>query len=235
MALLVHGIVRADAISGEDISDGEGVEIVAHGEIAALASTTAEAEVMPSRANLLRHTGVLDSALGMTTVLPMRFGMVVPDGDALVTSFLDPEQDTLLETIDRLDGHVEMRLRGRYVEEAVLRVVLASDRRAQRLRGREGMQARMELGERMVEGIEALRDRHLELIVGTLGSHAAGVAPTPVAEPLDAFAVSFLVDRAEMETFDQEVEEIASALDPIVEVELIGPLPPFSFAGTGEG
>jgi HEPN domain-containing protein len=37
----------------------------------------------------------------------------------------------------------------------------------------------------------------------------------------------------ELETFDREVESLGDRLAPVVELELIGPLPPFSFAGTG--
>lgn len=235
MPLLVHGIIRAGSLAeGELSDDADGdVGIIAHGELAGIVTTTDEGEVMPSRANLLRHTRVLETATETTTVLPMRFGVVVPDGDTLVREYLVPEQDRLLGTLTRLDGHVEIRLRGRYDEESAIRVVVASDRRAARLRGRRGMDAKMELGERIVAGLEALREQHLQQAVDALRPPAADAAPGRVAEPLDAFAISFLVDHDELEHFDREVERLADTLAPVVELKLIGPLPPFSFAGTG--
>jgi hypothetical protein len=233
--LLVHGIVSAGSLTQGDLSDAAEVDvaIVTHAELAGIVTPTDEEEAMPSRANLLRHTGVLEAATETTTVLPMRFGVVVPDEDTLVREYLEPEQSHLLDTLTRLDGHVEIRLRGRYDEESAIRVVVASDRRAARLRGRRGMEAKMELGERIVAGLEALREQHLQQAVDALMPPAAEAVPGRVAEPLDAFAVSFLVDHDELEHFDREVEQLADRLAPVVELKLIGPLPPFSFAGTG--
>src|SRR5690606_2704066 len=97
-----------------------------------------EPDALPTRANLLHHTEVLEHVGAQTTVLPMRFGVVVPDLGALSEDFLTPERDRLLGTLDRLDGHVELRLRGRYDEPHVIREVLDSDPQAARLRGRRG-------------------------------------------------------------------------------------------------
>lgn len=235
MSLLVHGIVRAGSLADDefpDVADAD-VGLVTHGGVAGIVASTDDDEVLPSRANLLAFTGLLEAATRETTVLPMRFGVVVPDEDSLVRDYLEPEHDALLASLDRLDGHVEVRLRGRYDEEAALKVVVATDRRAAQLRGRRGVDARMELGERVVEGLAALRERHLAETMDALVPPATDAVPADVAEPLDAFLISFLVDHDQMERFDKEVARLTDTLAPVVELELIGPLPPFSFAGTG--
>jgi hypothetical protein len=236
--LIVHGLLGAD--TARELNVGllrapadEPVDLVTHRDLAGLVEHTDDDEVLPSRANLLTHTRILEAVAERTTVLPMQFGVVVPDAQTLVATYLGPEHDDIVARLERLAGHVELRLRGRYDEEAVLRDVLASDRRAVRLRGRTGFAARMELGERVVAGIEARRDRDAAHTVEALRPHATDVAAGRVAEPLDAFSASFLVDRGRIQDFDRAVDHLADDLSPLVHLELVGPLPPFSFMADG--
>jgi hypothetical protein len=189
--------------------------------------------VLPSRANLLAHTKVLESLATEATVLPMRFGMVVADEQELVDGYLSPQQDALAAALERLRGHVELRLRGRYDEEAVLREVVAADPGLARLRGRSGVEARMQLGERVVAGIEARRERDLDRLVDR-SAHVAGLVAGSVAEPLDAFSLSLLVAEDGMDAFDRALDELGEAVAPALSLELVGPVPPFSFT-TPEG
>jgi hypothetical protein len=235
VALLVHGIVRAGAVSADDLGDATDadLELITHSGTSAITTHAPDGEVLPSRTNLLRHTRVLETAAGVTTVLPMRFGTVVPDGATLVNDYLDPEEQALLAALDRLAGHVEVRVRGRFDEAALLQLVVAADPQVEALRGRPDMDARIRLGERVVEGIEAQRARHLELVVDALQPPATDVAPGRLTDRLEAFLVSFLVDRGRMPDFERALERLGEAVAPVVGVELIGPLPPFSFADIG--
>jgi hypothetical protein len=214
MPLLIHGIVDADVSVPTAVPPDEDVSSVVHGAIAAIVRPTPDHDVLPSRANLLAHTRVLESLATATTVLPMRFGMVVDDEQVLVDGYLAPQQDDLVAALERLRGHVELRLRGRYDEEAVLREVVAADPGLARLKGRGSMDARMRLGERVVDA---------------LGTHVAGVVAGGVAEPLDAFSLSLLVAEDGMVGFDDAIDELGQEVAPALALELVGPVPPFSF------
>jgi hypothetical protein len=231
MPLLVHGVLDADAFDAPagPLPSDDDLDVVVHGTVAAVVRATEDAEVLPSRANLLAHTKVLESLATETTVLPMRFGMVVADEQELVEGYLSPQQDALAAALDRLRGHVELRLRGRYDEDAVLREVVAADPGLARLRGRAGVEAKMQLGERVVAGIEARRERDLDRVGETLGPHVAGIVPGSVAEPLDAFSLSLLVAEDGMEAFDRALDDLGAAVAPALSLELVGPVPPFSF------
>jgi hypothetical protein len=230
--LLVHGIIEADAshasASSAVTSDGD-VDVVVHRSVAAVVRDTPDDEVLPSRANLLAHTGVLEDLATATTVLPMRFGMVVDDETQLVEGYLAPQHDALVAALERLRGHVELRLRGRYEEDEVLREVIAADPGVTRLRGRRGVEAQMQLGERVVAGIEARRDRDLDRVIEALGPHVAGVVAGSVAEPLDAFSLSLLVAGDAREAFDDALDLLGEEVAPALALELVGPVPPFSF------
>ncbi|MBW3619317.1 MAG: GvpL/GvpF family gas vesicle protein [Actinobacteria bacterium] len=235
MPLVVHGLLSADAADVLDPSV-EGVEastaVVVHGEVAALVTATGEVDLLPSRANLLTHTRVLEAAAEATTVVPMRFGTVVPDEEALVATYLRPEHDAIGRRLDDLTGRLEVRVRATYDEDQAVRAVLDDDRRAAQLRGRDDFEARMELGERIAAGIAARRDDDARYTVEAVRRHVIDVAPATVSEPLDAFTVSFLVDRDALTAFEGSLEQVADELAPRVRMELIGPLPPFSFAAT---
>jgi hypothetical protein len=229
MPLLIHGIVDADVSVPTAVPPDEDVSSVVHGAIAAIVRPTPDHDVLPSRANLLAHTRVLESLATATTVLPMRFGMVVDDEQVLVDGYLAPQQDDLVAALERLRGHVELRLRGRYDEEAVLREVVAADPGLARLKGRGSMDARMRLGERVVDALERRREHDLARVVDALGTHVAGVVAGGVAEPLDAFSLSLLVAEDGMVGFDDAIDELGQEVAPALALELVGPVPPFSF------
>jgi hypothetical protein len=232
--LLVHGVVEASskrALASSDLPGATpGVELISHHELAALVTPTPDDEVLPSRANLLHHTRVLETAGARTTVVPMRFGVLVPEPELLVRDYLAPRYDDLLVTLDRLRGHVELRLRARYVEHAVIAAVLAADPKAARLRGRTTFDAKMELGERIVAGIEQRRQSDLAWASDALRDHAADVAPGDATGPLDAFLLSFLVADTDRQAFEARIDRLGHEFAPVIELELVGPVPPFSFA-----
>jgi hypothetical protein len=232
--LLVHGVVegrsKKEVASNEPPGTDPGVELISHQNLAALVTPTRDDEVLPSRANLLHHTRVLEAVGACTTVVPMRFGVLVPGPELLVADYLVPRYDELIATLGRLRGHVELRLRARYDEPAVIAAVLATDPKAARLRGRTTFDAKMELGERIVAGIEQRRQSDLAWASDALRPHAADVAPGDPTGPLDAFLLSFLVADNDRQAFEARIDRLGHELAPIIELELVGPVPPFSFA-----
>jgi hypothetical protein len=237
MPLLVHGVVAAssDGLDPAALTEAAGgeVDLVTAAGLVAMTSEIETDEAVPSRANLMAHARLLEALAEHATVAPMRFGVVVPDRSSLEAHLVERAEE-FLAVLERIEGHLELRLRGRYDEAEVLRELVASDRRVARLRGSSSFDDRMELGERVVNGIAARRDADREHVLQRLSPYVTDVAVSEVAEPLDAFAVSLLVPRDGMGAFDEEIESLGVALSPTVQLELVGPVPPFSFAGTGD-
>ncbi|MFA9432946.1 GvpL/GvpF family gas vesicle protein [Egicoccus sp. AB-alg2] len=230
MPLLVHGVVpRTPRLDDAAFGDVDAPTLVAGGDLAAIVTEVAEDDLVPSRRMLLRHTQVVEAAAKQTTVVPMRFGVAVPSADRLVEDFLAPAAERLTATIQRLQGHQEYRLRGRYDEPAALRAVLAADPRAARLHGRRGMDAKLELGERVVQGLERRRATDTARALEALRPVVSDVVETAVTDPLDVFALSLLVASDAEDGFDRAVESVAESLAPEVKLELVGPMPAYSF------
>jgi len=231
MPLLVHGVVARTATLDRDaFGDLDVPAVVEGGEVAAIVTDVTDEELVPSRRLLLRHRDVVEAACRHTTVVPMRFGVAAPSEDRLVADFLGPAEERLLANLERLRGHREFRLRGRYDEPAALRAVLAADPQARRLQGRRGVDAKMALGERIVQGLDRRRATDTARALDLLRPVVADVVPGSVTDPLDVFALSLLLPEPEQAAFDHVLDQAAEALAPEVELELVGPMPAYSFA-----
>jgi hypothetical protein len=235
MGLLVHGIVAAEAAQGlseNELAEAAGrpIRTVLDGAVAALVSEVPGDEALPSRANLLAHTELLGHVTARTTVLPMRFGVVVPDDAALREDYMAHRQQMLGESLDRLRGFVEMRVRASYVEEEVIRSVLDTDRLAARLRGRQDQASRMQLGERIAKGIDARKEWDGAIIRDALAPRAEQMAETAATGALDVLTASFLVPHDDLDKFEAAVGDLQREVSPRVALHLTGPLPLFSFS-----
>jgi hypothetical protein len=158
----------------------------------------------------------------------VRFGVVVPTAQAIREDILAARGEELQAILRRLEGRIEFRLRGRYREEEVVRRVVETDRRAAQLRGSTTVDAQLDLGRRVVEAIERRRDQDLEAVLTRLDETVVAAEPQPVREPLDAFAISLLVDQ-DTSGFDAAVDDLGAHSAALLELELVGPMPPYSF------
>src|SRR4051812_9722332 len=173
MSTYLYGIVRAPATKVASSSKGKGkprgwgtgvgdpatpIYAAVIDDLAALVSEVKESDVgeaagiRPLRRDMAAHADLLNRVIVDTTVLPVRFGVVLPNEDALFDQILDPQYGQLMEYVERLEGAVELTVRATYVEEVVLQEVIRDQPRlAQRLqagKGRSGgsYQDRIELG-----------------------------------------------------------------------------------------
>lgn len=181
-----------------------------------------------SHANLTAHLRVLERALERGSVVPLAFGQTFPDDDAVTADLLDRHRSRLVELLGDLEGRVEMRVQGRYDEEAVLRAVVADDPSARRRLGATDVGARVELGRRITEGLASRRRRDTDRAVDALRRFGPWRGEQ-AADAMTAFGVSLLVERGRIDELERTVEELAASLGDEVEVSLLGPMPALSF------
>src|SRR3954470_21252443 len=100
--MYVYGVVRA----GERLAlpdsgvDGRPVGCLRHGALAALVGESPDDPVRPSRRNVMAHTAVLqDFVAAGADVLPMQFGVVMPDGDAVRDELLAAHAEALTDPL----------------------------------------------------------------------------------------------------------------------------------------
>jgi hypothetical protein len=239
MDAYVYGVIRAGATErspGEGI-DGQMVEVVARGELAALVSHAPAIPVRASRRNLMAHSRVLQATIAHTCVLPMQFGVTVPDRDAVEERLLDANKERLGRHLRVLDPYVELDVRALCPEHELLQAVVAEQPDIRNLREAiEGqpvedvLHESVRLGEMVAQAVAQKRDETARRILARLEPFAATARPRdPLHEQMIA-TVAFLVARECVAEFDAAVEELEAELrDPEVRLRYLGPLPPHNF------
>ena len=236
-AAYVYGVVRAGSMDAVDVEGvgGSDVAVIGHGNLAALVSFVPAVDRRMSRRDLHRHLGVLEAAFAKTTVLPFRFGSAVESVDALEQDVLAANSAAFLSALEHLQGCMQFNVKAEYVEEAMLKAIVVPDRRIADLRertqrlGDAGYYERLELGERVAAAIAERRQQDAAGILDALEEEAVDVA---VEEPGEASALkaAFLVHEDRRDAFDRKLDAIARERQATLRFEVIGPLPPTSFA-----
>jgi len=239
-ALYCYGVTAADeAVSQPDAGlAGASVEPVRFRKLAALTSAAPPGRVRARRADLLRHFDVLAAAFERGTVVPLRFGIVFDDEDALVRDFLEPRHEELTRLLRELRERVELRVTAHYREQAILAEIVRESPRVARLRdqtlGGGAQPLLLELGELVSAELQARTARDGRGILERLGklSLAYDVSDEQIEHQL--LRASFLVERKRVKAFDKAMDELASAQEGRVDFTYVGPLPPHSFVSLEE-
>jgi Gas vesicle synthesis protein GvpL/GvpF len=234
---VVYGIVPAETpLDGAPPGvAGAPVSRVEAGGVAALVSPIEGDELRATRRDLLSHSAVLEHAVAAGPVLPLRFGTVLRDEEAVVSELLEPRRDELAALLERFERLVELRVKAFYVEEQVLREIVRSDPEIARLREatRDVPEAtlhpqRVRLGEAVARALEARRENDAQSILARLRPLAEDTV-VEEAEGLPVLVASFLVDRRRVEAFDEAMDELAREQEGRITFKYLGPLPPHTF------
>ena len=231
-AVYVYGIVAA----GEPLEVPTGVEggavSLQEGEgIAAIVSRVPDRPVRTTRRDLQAHAAVLAAALEQrNAVLPMRFGVVLPDPAAVDAELLVGARPDLEALLARFAGTVEFELKALYPDqEALLEEVVRSNPRIAQLRGSAGYQEQLELDELVASALEAERLRDEALLLDRLSPLALDIRAREELPERMAAKLSLLVERGRQEAFEAEAELLAEECHPRLQLRLDGPLPPHNF------
>lgn len=243
-ALYVYGVVPADVVidpGAKGVGDPRTpVGLVAHGGVAALVGEIPLGSRLGTPEDLVAHAEILDGAAAEVPVLPLRFGAVMADRDAVVTEFLAPHERRFSDTLKSLEGRVQLVAKGRYVQETVLREIIGELPEARRLQERiaqvpedASRDDRVALGELIAAGVEARRradtTRFAELLDG-LGIAYAVREPT---HELDAIHLACLLKRADEGRLMHECARFARDQENRIDMQLLGPMAAYDFVGAG--
>jgi hypothetical protein len=233
----VYGVLAAADAASLTITGVEGspVRAVQSGDLAALVSDVAGGALAAAR-EVRAHWRVLEAASEQATVLPVRFGTVMEDDDAVCEQLLADGAERLNALLQQLAGRVQVTVRGTYDEDALLRSVVAGSRDIAALRERvrgvpeaAGYYDRIRLGERIAGEVERHRAAHAAHALDRLAPLA--VASREEAAGADtAFHFAFLVERQGIEAFSSAVGELTEELGDRISIRYVGPLAPYSFA-----
>jgi hypothetical protein len=243
-ATYVYGVVSAEeapAIEAPAIG-GEGpVRAITSGGLTAIVSDVDSDFVRATREDLTRHMAVLEEIAAVTTVVPLRFGTVMPGDDVVRDDLLGGRADEVRGMLERLEGRIELSLNGMY-EEQVLGEVVGEDREVaalrERVRGRDEAATyydRIKLGELVAGAMAAKREQDAERVLAKLRPLADDVHLGELTHERSVLSAAFLVHRDRLPEFDRAADEVARQHRDRIRFRYAGPLPPFDFVGSEQG
>lgn len=236
----VYGIVPAD-VQPEEHAPAVGdppsdVSTVRHGEIAALVSEISVDRPLGTPDDLTAHAKLLDGSAAVTPVLPLRFGAVMSDPDAVEKELLEAHYDEFHAALEELEGRAQFVIKGRYVEKAILRELVNENSEAARLREEihdkpedATRDARMVLGEIINQAIEAKRAEDTHRVTAALDALEPLVSERNPTHEEDAVHVAVLIEMSRQGELEEALGRLAEEWDGRVEISLLGPMAAYDF------
>ena len=237
MAVHLYGVVRADAalppgLQGRQAAD---IRLVEEDALAVLVSDV-DPGVPAGRKDLLLHAHVLEACVEQFTVVPMQFGVALPDDEAVREQVLRTQRERLEYLLTSLDGLVQVTIQASHEEEPALREVLrrspdllAARERLRAAPGGGSSAAKMELGEAIAGALQDLGAQDGAFILDQLAPLTRAVSESEAKGVHGILHAALLVDRSRRPELDAKVATIREALTDRVHLRYVGPQPAYSF------
>jgi len=239
----VYGIFPGDVQVDSDVTGvGDppaGIKAVRDGDLAAVISTVELGRPLGTPEDLRAHKRILDDSVTEVPVLPMRFGSVLSDEDAVATELLQANHDEFAAALREIDGRVQYVVKGRYVEPAILAEVLSENREAQRLRQKikgadpaATRDASIQLGEIVSDAIEVKRADDSRLLSERMDGHCVASAVRAPSHELDAAHVALLIEQGREDELERVIDRLAADWEGRVDLRILGPMAAYDFVVT---
>ncbi|MFJ2662869.1 GvpL/GvpF family gas vesicle protein [Nocardia fluminea] len=240
IAVYVYGIVPAD-VEPEPHATGVGdppgeVAVVRHGEVAALISSLTSDRPLGTPQDLTAHAELLDGSAAVAPVLPLRFGAVMTDAESVESELLAANEAEFRAALAELEGRGQFVIKGRYIEDTLLRELLEENSEAARLRAEIRDQpedatrnARIALGELINQAIEAKRAEDTRAVVAELERLEPLVNQRAPTDEEDAVHLAVLIELDRQPELEETLRGLAKNWDDRVEVNLLGPMAAYDF------
>jgi hypothetical protein len=241
----VYGIVPADVEAEPDArgvgDSGSRIEVVRHGDIAALVSQVDADRPLGNPQDLTAHAQILDGTAGEAPVLPLRFGAALTGRDAVAEELLEPHHDEFAAALRDLEGKAQYVVKGRYVEQAVLGEIVSENEEAAELRDSirdkpedATRDERIALGELVNNAIAAKREADTQAVVEKLAPMGLDVRVREPTHEEEAVHLACLAEVDRQRDLEDAIGEIARRWEGRAELRVLGPLAPYDFVTTAE-
>ncbi len=237
MVVHLYGVTTADAPLPPDAKGRQDAELrlVSDGDLAVIVSDV-DADAPAGRKDLLAHAHVLEAYADQSTVVPMQFGIALPDDDVVREQVLQRDRDSLEYLLNSFDGLVQLTVQVFHHEEPALREVL--QRHPDLLAEREQLKAfpeaatqarQVELGQAVASALEDIEEEDRQLVLERLAPLSRAVAENDAAGAHEVVHAAFLVERGMWSMFDEAVGALRQETEQRMRIRYVGPQPPYSF------
>ncbi len=215
--------------------EGQDVYTITDGRVAAVVSSLAGSKIRPERANLRAHQAVLKLLIEDTTPLPMAFGTIA-DNPQAIHKILLQNRRAFDEQLARVAGKVEMGLRVTWDVPNIFEYFVNTHTELRLLRDRL-MSARseftqeekIELGRKFDRLLHADREEHTARVERVLAPLCVEFKASPCRNEHEVINLACLVKRDVQEAFSSGVFAAAKFFDNNFSFDYSGPWAPHNF------
>jgi hypothetical protein len=208
---------------------------VSKGAVAAIVSDCSRQRVRPERAHLAAHQGVLRRLMLDGTVLPVAFGIIADNLEA-VHKMLALNRDAFREQLELVSGKVEMGLKVVWDVPNIFEYFIDHhpELRAARDRLLGGhreprQEEKLELGQFFEQVLNADREDHFDRIEEVLTPYCEAIKRSNPRQVCEAVNLSLLVEQRRQKELEQAVFTAAKSFDNNYAFDLNGPWAPHDF------
>lgn len=195
-----------------------------------------EADSRVLRDDLLAHAHTLEAMAQRGTVLPMQFGVEMPDDETVRLEVIESRGDEIRPLLERFRGLIQLTVSVDLNEQEALKETLRRDPdlvalrdHAQRAAPQDRHPAEVRLGEAIAGSLERMRVEVGDGVADRIAPTARAVSFGEVRGALQAAEVFLLVERDRQSELDAEVTTLREDLAPLASVRYVGPQPPYAF------
>ena len=217
MSLLLYGIIAENTLPNEPRLDARNVHLI-HAE--GLTAVTAQCEEAgQDMETVLAFGRVIESIHQNATIIPMRYGSLLPD-EAAVIGHLTEKASHYRQRLEELDGCDEMGIR--------LPLALPEPEATPVAKPKSG-HAYLQSLKRKYSATEQAEKEAADLALALQGlfRKSCGEAGLFANQPM--YLISYLVPRTQLESFRAKVDELFQ--QGTHKGIISGPWPPYNFAG----
>lgn len=211
------------------------VRLVSDDRLAVLVSDV-HGEPHAGRKDLLAHAHVLEAYVEDNTVVPMQFGIALPDDDAVRQQVLEAQGEEIGDLLDAFHGLVQLTVQAFHDEEWALRQALERDPRLVEMRDQlQGLpepaaqDGQVRLGQAVAAVLQDLEEQDADAVLERLAPLARAVAQNDAGAAHEVLNAAFLVERDARSAFDAAVGELREDVGSAMRIRYVGPQPPYAF------
>ncbi|MBU0510464.1 MAG: GvpL/GvpF family gas vesicle protein, partial [Chloroflexi bacterium] len=226
-------------VAGED-EDNYEVYTIPHNNLAAVVSASPLADYKGLKRDeaaqyLVAHQRVVETVMQDFTLLPVKFGTVLPN-EAQVHRLLEQGESLFLPTLEKFTGLVQMEVVVLWELQDIFQEIAQEEHIVKIKSQIAGCPPEETIAERMIVGqlVQTSLERRRIALQNRLFSALREVALNVIINPLmdDSMVanVALLVDEAGREMLDERLDLLDEEFEGRLHFRCVGPLSPFSFA-----
>lgn len=202
-----------------------------------LYSEAQQERYLASRRNLLGHEQVLEQAMehGHRTLLPLQFGLIIENWEAVRTQLLIPQGENLQQLFAHLNGRREVGVKVFWDQSAELEMLMAEndDLRAERDR-LEGTTLSMDqvirIGQSIEQEMEARKQGIIEIFQEALNPLAIELVENDALTDAMIYNAAYLIPWDDEPAFGEVVETLDQQFDSRLKIRYNNLTAPYNFA-----